>query len=76
MCTRVVWSLVLPLIMRVVVVDGCLQSWNPFALGAMFCGEGLFIKCIACICCIGIVLACVFGAPFINVAVQVYVGRR
>jgi hypothetical protein len=52
------------------------QSWNPFALGAMFCGEGLFLKCFACFCCIAIVAACVFGAPFLNVAVAVCVWRR
>lgn len=44
-----------------------LQTLNPFSLGAQFCGEALFMKIFCCLLCVGIVVACVVGAPFINI---------
>jgi hypothetical protein len=42
-------------------------TFNIFSLGAQFCGEALFLKIFGCLMCLGVVVACVIGAPFINI---------
>lgn len=48
-----------------------MQSFNPFALGAQFCGEGLCLKLLCCCCFLGILVASVFLAPFLAVVVDI-----